>query len=167
MKNNSLKTAVVLAGGLGTRLLSMVNDRPKPMAEVQKKPFLEHLICYWKSQGIKHFFLLVGHKHELIIEYFKTNFLGCHIDYIIEKKKLGTGGALINFMSKTKIDKPFIFFNGDTYFEVSLKDLENFSLKKKSDISISLFKTSSLSRYSLTELNKYKKGPVKKGPLAG
>ena len=55
-----LVTAVILAGGLGTRLRSVVTDRPKPMALVAGRPFLEHLMQYWHKQGIQSFVLSVG-----------------------------------------------------------------------------------------------------------
>ena len=62
--------AVILAGGLGTRLNSVVKDVPKPMAEVKGKPFLSYLIDYWIGQGVERFILSVGYKHKIIIDYF-------------------------------------------------------------------------------------------------
>ena len=62
--------AIILAGGLGTRLQPMVPDLPKPLAPIRGRPFLEYLLNYWEAQGIKHFILSVGYKHNLILEYF-------------------------------------------------------------------------------------------------
>ncbi|MBS0649712.1 MAG: NTP transferase domain-containing protein, partial [Verrucomicrobia bacterium] len=72
--------AIVLAGGLGTRLRSVCADRPKPMADVNGKPFLYHLMQYWKGQGVSHFILSVGYLHEKVIEYFGHSFEGVPID---------------------------------------------------------------------------------------
>ena len=62
--------AVLLAGGLGTRLKSVVNDRPKPMADVCGKPFMEYLILELKKHGITDIVLAVGYKGEMVEEYF-------------------------------------------------------------------------------------------------
>ena len=89
-----MTTAIVLAGGLGTRLRTVVPDWPKPMAPVAGKPFLTYLLDYWIGQGIDHFVLSVGYRHEAIIDYFGDSYHGVLIDYVIETEPLGTGGAL-------------------------------------------------------------------------
>ena len=61
---------IILAGGLGTRLRSVVGDRPKPMAEVAGRPFLEHLLIYCVNQGAKHFIISIGYKGNVIKEFF-------------------------------------------------------------------------------------------------
>src|SRR3989338_6710051 len=68
--------AVILAGGLGTRLRSAVANIPKPMAEIQGRPFLEYLVNFWADQGVRHFVLSVGYRHELIQGHFGTSFRG-------------------------------------------------------------------------------------------
>jgi D-glycero-alpha-D-manno-heptose 1-phosphate guanylyltransferase len=139
--------AVILAGGLGTRLRSVVSNVPKPMAAVQGKPFLEHVLNYWKNQGIDNFILCVGYKSDLIIEYFGDQFEGSSIHYSIENQLLGTGGAVIEAVKKFHIKDPFILLNGDTFFEVDLKTLHNFSQKNKADWCFSLFDSDDESRY--------------------
>ncbi|NDA64000.1 MAG: hypothetical protein EBX50_18525 [Chitinophagia bacterium] len=86
--------AIILAGGKGTRLRSLVKDVPKPMAVINSKPFLEHQIDYLISQGIDKIILSVGYKHEIIINYFGDNYRSASIYYSIEESPLGTGGAL-------------------------------------------------------------------------
>ena len=61
-----MTSAVILAGGLGTRLRSAVPDLPKPMAPINGRPFLEHQLNYWIDQGIDHFVLSLGYRHEVI-----------------------------------------------------------------------------------------------------
>src|SRR5207237_2019404 len=87
--------AVVLAGGLGTRLRAAVSDVPKPMAPVGGRPFLERLLDYWIGQGVRRAVLAVGYLHDMIRGHFGDEYRGCAIAYSIEEQPLGTGGALV------------------------------------------------------------------------
>jgi D-glycero-alpha-D-manno-heptose 1-phosphate guanylyltransferase len=78
-----MNTAVILAGGLGSRLKSILGDRPKPMVDIAGRPFLEHLLSYWITQGIERFILSVGYRHTKIIEYFGNSYEGSKIEYVI------------------------------------------------------------------------------------
>ena len=142
-----MTSAVILAGGLGTRLRSVVPDLPKPMAPINHKPFLEHQMSYWIDQGVDHFVLSVGYKHETILEYFGEKFNGIHIDYVVESLPLGTGGGLMLAAKKISNSEKFLLLNGDTYFAVSLKGLIDFSLKNNADWTFSLFKSNEVGRY--------------------
>jgi len=86
-------SALVLAGGLGTRLRSAVPDLPKPMAPINGRPFLEYLLDYWINQGVDRFVLSVGYRHEIITEHFGNKYKEAQIEYVIEKTLLGTGGG--------------------------------------------------------------------------
>lgn len=148
--------AVILAGGLGKRLRSIVADRPKPMVEIDSKPFLEYQIDFIKKFEIKELILCVGHLHEWIMEYFGNGrSRGIDIKYSIEKEPLGTAGALKNAESYLK--GPFLMLNGDSYFDVNLTRLLRFHLKKKMDGSnclgtILLTRTESTKDYGTVEL---------------
>jgi D-glycero-alpha-D-manno-heptose 1-phosphate guanylyltransferase len=142
-----INTAVILAGGFGTRLRSVVSEVPKPMAPINGKPFLEILINYWIIQGVNNFILSVGYKHEIIENHFGNNYRNLDIKYLVEESPLGTGGALIKAISNFKIEQPFLLLNGDTYFEVSLESLEAFHNLKKSAFTFSVFKSNNLERY--------------------
>ena len=152
-----LDTAVILAGGLGTRLRSVVSDVPKPMALVNGRPFLEILIDYWILKGIKKFIVSVCYKPEVIVNYFGDNYKGANIAYVIEKKPLGTGGALMLASESLKTDVPFLLLNGDTFFDIDLKNLLNFYLKNEADWCFSLFRTCEVSRYMSIEISKFGK----------
>ncbi len=141
------KLAIVLAGGLGTRLRSVVSNIPKPMAPVQGRPFLEHLCYFWKNQGINRFIFCVGYKSEFIIDHFGDSFDGCKIFYSIEDEPLGTGGAILKAVNQFKPVEPFIIINGDTFFEVNLYDLDKFAKMSKADWCFSLFKGDDDARY--------------------
>jgi D-glycero-alpha-D-manno-heptose 1-phosphate guanylyltransferase len=147
MKFRKPKCAVVLAGGLGTRLRSAVSDLPKPMAIVQGEPFLAHIFNYWKKQGVEKFIFCLGYKSQIIIDHFGNIFKDCSIDYSIEEIPLGTGGAVIAAVKKFHINEPFVLLNGDTFFEVDLEKLHNFSVKNKADWCFSLFDNNDISRY--------------------
>ena len=72
--------AFILAGGKGTRLRYLVNDRPKPMADIGGKPFLEHLLTHYKKKEITHFILSTGYKKETIKNYFGSSFSGSGVE---------------------------------------------------------------------------------------
>jgi D-glycero-alpha-D-manno-heptose 1-phosphate guanylyltransferase len=140
--------AIVLAGGLGTRLRSVCSDRPKPMADVNGKPFLYHLMQYWREQGVSHFILSVGYLHEKVIEYFGHSFEGVPIDYAIEQSPMGTGGGLLLALDHLfHLDKPVLALNGDTYFEVPLQYLSDFQMTTGCACCLSLLSVEENTRY--------------------
>jgi D-glycero-alpha-D-manno-heptose 1-phosphate guanylyltransferase len=147
--------AIILAGGLGTRLRSAVPNLPKPMAPINGKPFLEYLLDYWLQQGIKRFILSVGYKGEVIREQFGTKYKDVDLNYAIEKEPLGTGGGLLLSIKQLKSQKPFLLLNGDTFFAVNLKNLFKHHNDCNSDITLSLVKIPNNKRYSAILLNKY------------
>lgn len=114
--------AIILCGGLGTRLKSVIKDIPKPMAPINDKPFLEFIFEYLKKQGIKEVILAVSYKYEVIKEYFKDEFLGIKIKYSIEKEPLGTGGAIKEALKFIK-NEAYVL-NGDTFFGIDLSKLK-------------------------------------------
>ncbi|EGT3461027.1 NTP transferase domain-containing protein [Campylobacter coli] len=114
--------AIILCGGLGTRLKSVIKDIPKPMAPINDKPFLEFIFEYLKKQGIKEVILAVSYKYEVIQEYFKDEFLSIKIKYSIEKEPLGTGGAIKEALKFIK-NEAYVL-NGDTFFDIDLTKLK-------------------------------------------
>ena len=140
-------TAIILAGGLGTRLRSVVPDLPKPMAPISGRPFLEHQLDYWIKQGVSNFVLSIGYRHEVIVDHFGNRYKDAELDYVIEKTPLGTGGGLLLAAEKVNQDEPFLLLNGDTYFAMDLKKLINFSLTNDADWCFSLFRTHEEGRY--------------------
>lgn len=151
--SKTIKTAIILAGGLGTRLRSVVADVPKPMAKVNGKPFLWHLIRYWENQGIEHFVVSIGYKGVVIKEYFNGSFGRACIDYVSEEFALGTGGALLECLSQHPQTDPVILLNGDSYFPVDLGALNQSAINRKADWCMSLFKTTEKNRYLLLQID--------------
>lgn len=132
--------AVVLAGGLGTRLRAAVSDVPKPMAPVQGRPFLERLLDYWIGQGVQRAVLAVGYMHETIRKHFGDKYRSCAITYSVEQQPLGTGGALVQALPLVQA-KTFLVLNGDTYFAVPLSTLTEFHRQHRAGVSLSLFRS--------------------------
>ncbi len=114
--------AIILAGGFGTRLSTVVADRPKPMADVNGRPFLELLLEHLSKSGFTKVVLAVGYMHEYIMNHFKDQYLGMEIVYAIETEPLGTGGAVLNAMQYITEDYAFII-NGDTLFKIDFKEM--------------------------------------------
>lgn len=140
-----MNTALILAGGLGTRLRPVVNDLPKPLAPVNGKPFLHYILHTLANQQIERCVLSVGYKAELIHQTFGNNYAGMIIDYVIEQEPLGTGGALR--LAAQHIHNDFFLLNGDTLAELSLTDLARFHQQHQADITLSLVSVNNLSRY--------------------
>ncbi|HAA1924205.1 D-glycero-D-manno-heptose 1-phosphate guanosyltransferase [Campylobacter coli] len=139
--------AIVLAGGLGTRLRSVVQDLPKPMAPINGKPFLAFVLEYLKKQGITEIILSVSYKYELIQEYFKDEFHGMKIHYNIEKELLGTGGAIKDALKLVKNEAYVV--NGDTFFDIDLKKL----VLNSSKICIALKQMQNFDRYGTVNVD--------------
>ena len=146
-----VKTAIILAGGLGTRLRDAVPNLPKPMVPIHNRPFLEHQMDYWIEQGITRFILSVGYLKDIIINHFGNSYKGVSIDYAIETLPLGTGGALL-FAAKN-LNETFLVLNGDTFIEVNLGGLYKFHLKSNSKWTLAFFRTDEIKRYMLINIS--------------
>ena len=144
--------AIILAGGLGTRLRSAVPDVPKPMAPIRGRPFLEYQIDYWAKQGVERFVLSVGYRHEIVERHFGRCYGATAIDYAVEETPLGTGGGLLVAMSKIRSDGPWLVLNGDTFFEVNLEELAQFHADRHADVTLSLHAVADNPRYTGVEL---------------
>ena len=112
--------AVILAGGLGTRLRGVVPDIPKPMAPVEGRPFLEHQLDYWIDQGVTRFVLSLGYRPEAFVQHFGNAYRGAEIAYSVESQPLGTGGGVLLATAQLKGQGAFLVLNGDTLGDVDL-----------------------------------------------
>ncbi len=147
--------AILLAGGLGTRLRKMVKDVPKPMAEVKGRPFLEYLFDFLISYKVKKVVLSVGYKKEIIIGYFGDKYRELEITYAVEDFPLGTGGAVKNSLKFIDDNsKSFFIINADTILGI---DLENFSKLNKENCenaTISIFRADQADRFGKIDFDK-------------
>lgn len=113
---------IVLAGGLGTRIRDVVPDRPKPMAPVSGRPFLEWVLDSLAAQGFARAILAVGHMRDVIQDHFGTRYRGMEIDYSVEETPLGTGGAIRQALCMASQQDIFVL-NGDTYLRLPYADM--------------------------------------------
>ena len=140
------REAVILAGGFGTRLRSIVNDFPKPMALIRGVPFLAYLLDELNNNMFTKVIIAAGYKHETIEAYFKDQYKGIELIYSIEHEPLGTGGAIALAAEKVKVENYFIL-NGDTFFRVNFRQMEELFLNKKSSLTIALKEMKNFDRY--------------------
>ncbi len=149
-----IKEAIILAGGLGTRLSNSINNLPKCMAPVNGIPFINFVISYLKNEGVERFILSLGYKSEIIIEHVSKKFKDCDIEFVVEKEQVGTGGAIKLAFSKV-IRENVLVLNGDTIFNIDIKYFSAFHLKNKADISVALKEMNNFSRYGSVEIDDF------------
>ena len=147
-----LNTAIILAGGMGTRLKTIISDLPKPMAPIMNVPFLTYQLNYLKHFGIKKVIFSVGYLSEKIIAHYNQSFENISIEYSIEKNPLGTGGGIRMAMSNLNEDLVLIL-NGDSFFDLDLEQFYNLHLEQKSDFSLALRYVNNSERYGNIEFN--------------
>lgn len=127
--------ALIMAGGLGTRLHPLTQEMPKPMLKVGAKPIIETIIEQLRSYGYKNIVLCLNYKADIIKSYFQdgANF-GVNIKYVSERKRLGTAGAIR--LAREYIDRPFFVLNGDILTKLNFDQFMQFHLKSGNTITI-------------------------------
>lgn len=148
-----IKEAIILAGGLGTRLKDTVPYLPKCMAPVAERPFLFHVINYLRSQGIEQFIFSLGYKHDSIEDYLNDQFATLKYTCVVEEEPLGTGGAIQ--LACTKTTQPFVaVVNGDTLFKADLHEAFRFHNHNLAECTLLLKPMSNFNRYGVVETGK-------------
>jgi len=147
-----IKEAIILAGGLGTRLRSVVSDIPKCMAPVNGIPFINFVITYLKNEGVERIILSLGYKSEVVIAHVEKTFTKkvIEIDHVIEETPLGTGGAIKLACTKVK-GKHVLILNGDTLFNIDLQKFSEFHRGHEADFTVALKELKQFSRYGTVE----------------
>ena len=143
---------IVLAGGLGTRLRSVVPDLPKPLAPVAGRPFLAHLLDQHAAQGVRKVILAVGYRAGLVREAIGSHWQGMDVDYSEETEPLGTGGAVALAMRKVAGDA-FHVVNGDTFLHYRLAGLEQATHAARCAIGVALAGVPDVGRYGAVQLD--------------
>ena len=139
--------AILLCGGMGTRLRSVVADRPKPMADICGKPFLQYLLEMLRDKGITEVIFALGYMGEMIEEYFQDgSAFGLKITYSYEEEPLGTGGAIRNALPKI-LEEEVLVLNADTYFPMDYQGLYRFHQENDGDFSLATRVVPDISRY--------------------
>ncbi len=144
--------AIILAGGLGTRLRSAVPDLPKCMAPVAGRPFLYYVISHLQMQGVQHFVFSLGYKAEVILDYLQENFPALQYDVVIEPEPLGTGGAIALALTKA-IGTDVVIANGDTLFKIDLPAVLHVHQSCGAACTLALKPMQQFDRYGVVELS--------------
>ncbi len=150
-ENKDIENAIILAGGIATRLRPITYLLPKPLLPINGKTLTEHVIDVVKRQGIKNIVLSIGHERELIKEYFKDGSrVGANITYAEEVKRLGTAGPLF-LVDKPK--KPFVMINGDNLFDLNIGEMFSFFKENNAIGVIALTPVNNPSRGGAVKMN--------------
>lgn len=148
--------AIILAGGLGTRLREVVSDLPKVMAPVAGRPFLSHVIDYLRMQGVTRFVFSLGYKAEAIEKYLKEAYPTLDYATVTEDEPLGTGGGIRLALQKTK-DENVLIVNGDTIFKACVTELLDQHQRHDSECTLALKPMKNFDRYGVVVLNEQEK----------
>ena len=145
---------LVLCGGKGTRLKSIVPDKPKILADIGGSPFIKYLLDYFEEEGLTRIILCTGCKHNLIEEWVRSSYNG-NIKIILsrEKQSMGTAGAIKN-AQKYIISENFIVVNGDTLTNISIRDFMKYYYKKKALCLLGLSKSDCKINYGSVIIDK-------------
>lgn len=138
-RKNKYIDVVILCGGLGRRLRPVIKDRPKPMAEINHKPFLDIILEHIVSYGFRRSILCIGYMSHFIKGYYKSKLNHMNILFSEEKEPLGTGGALKKAKRLIR-SKTFLVLNGDSFCPIDFSKFIDFHLSKGALFSIGLTK---------------------------
>jgi D-glycero-alpha-D-manno-heptose 1-phosphate guanylyltransferase len=150
---DALMEAIVLAGGLGTRLRSVVSDVPKPMAPVAGRPFLAFVLDQLAIAGFESVVLAVGHRHEAIRAHFGDAYRDLLLKYSVESEPLGTGGAMRLAETLTGTRDVFVL-NGDTYLELDFGRMLDAHRHAGTSLTVAVCHVPDVKRYGALELDK-------------
>ena len=156
--------AIVLAGGLGTRLRGVVDDIPKPMAPVQGRPFLALVLDQLFDSGFHTAIVAAGYRHEAIRSYFGEQYRGIALVWSVESEPLGTGGAIRLACDKADARDVFVL-NGDTYLELDYRAMLDAHVGAGAQISVAVCQVPDIARYGAVEVSeRIVRGFREKGP---
>ncbi|HEV9037870.1 MAG TPA: nucleotidyltransferase family protein [Puia sp.] len=147
-----IKEAIVLAGGLGTRLRSEVPDLPKCMAPVGGQPFIAYLTDHFRRAGVERFVFALGYKSDAFDEFFRRHFPDGGYTVSTEERPLGTGGAIRRACTVAE-GRTVLILNGDTFFRVRVGELAAAHMTHRADCTICLRPMKDFDRYGVVELD--------------
>lgn len=143
---------LILCGGLGKRLRSVVSDKPKPLAQINKRAFLDLLIDHIVGYGFKRFILCTGYMGSAIAEHYGKLSKSVEILFSQEEQPLGTAGAVKNAESLIRSD-PFLVANGDSFCQVNLSEFLNFHQKNSAQLSMAVTRSQNSKDFGTITLN--------------
>ena len=148
-----MREAIILAGGLGTRLRAVIgDDTAKPMAHIAGKPFLHYVFKQLERWNVQRVVLSVGYKHDAIKQKFSNRYFEIDVGYSEETEPLGTGGAIRQSLHLVQGNECFIL-NGDSFFDASFDELEQVFTSHQADLTMALKHVEKSDRYGTVELD--------------
>ncbi|MCI0684195.1 MAG: nucleotidyltransferase family protein [Gemmataceae bacterium] len=138
--------ALILAGGLGTRLRDAVPQGQKVLAPVRQRPFLTRLLDQLSAAGVRRAILLTGHRAEDVRQAFGAQYGSLRLEYSRESSPLGTAGAVrqaLNLVAKPTM----LVLNGDSYCNVDLQAFFEFHRGRRADVSLAIVRVADAGRY--------------------
>ena len=147
------REAIILAGGLGTRLRSAVPDLPKCMAPVKGRPFVAYVLDYLRQQHISRFIFAWGYKNEAFLDFLNTACIPDAYTLSVEPEPLGTGGAVQLACAEVKGNNVLVV-NGDTFFRFDMDSMFTLHAQQSSACTLALKKMVHIDRYGVVETEK-------------
>lgn len=151
-----VKSVIILAGGLGTRIRSEIGDIPKCLAPVNNRPFIFYLLDQLLAANFERVILSVGYKAEIVEEAVGSSYEALQIRYIKEEVPLGTGGAIKKCLKNIE-DESVLVINGDTFFDLPFDELTQFHQKTNASITLALRSLEDTGRFGKVQLDEYGK----------
>ncbi len=146
------REAVILAGGLGTRLRGVIEDLPKSMAPVAGQPFMTYILENLLNASFSKIVMATGYKHQDIMDKYGDNYKGMKLEYSVEDQPLGTGGALLK-ASALITSQYFFVLNGDTFFNTDISGFERFFIENKCKLAVALKPMNDFERYGSVSID--------------
>lgn len=148
------RDCIILAGGMGTRLQTIVNDKPKCLADIDGKPFLTYLAKHLSKYHFCKVIFSVGYKKEMVIDYVMNHRdeFPFAFDFAEENEPLGTGGAIMNALTFSDTEDFFVM-NGDTFFDVNFDEMIALQQAKMGDCTMALKPMKIADRYGIVNIN--------------
>jgi len=148
--------AIILAGGFGTRLQTVLNNVPKPMAPMGEangnRPFLSLQLQYLARQGVTRAILATHFMHEAIESYLGPHHAGISLEYVRETTPLFSGGAIVNAIHTAKLTQPLLVLNGDTFVQADYRNLFQTHLQSGATLTMLLRHIPDTGRSGIVEL---------------
>lgn len=142
--------AIVLVGGLGTRLRPLISDLPKPLAPVAGRPFLAWVMDHLADNGIRHVVLATGYMSDKVEAAIGAQWRGMHVEYSVEQHALGTGGAVRQACQRLRSEAVHVL-NGDTFLDYSPAGMADAVRASGADIGVALAQVDDVARYGAVE----------------
>ena len=153
--SNPISTALILVGGLGTRLRPLTDTLPKPLLPIKNKPTMQHIIENLARHNVKNIILSIGYKADTIKEYFQTNPIpNINIQYIYEDQPLGTGGAVKAATKELPQTQPFILAWGDNLMDIDWTQMQHLHNNSNTQITMALTAREDVENFGVAKLEK-------------